>query len=356
MSANITLASALEATKQGAADFILKPFEPGPVAEKVRLYGELFQGEEVPAGTGPIRRFEEFIFRSRAMGEVVEAARRVAQSDVPVLLVGERGVGKDLVARAMQSAGARAAGPFLRVDCSSEMPDFPPRDPAFTQGGLRRLCEATANGTLFLSEVGDLPHNLQESLTATLSACSPVHAGGARIIASSSHSLEELRARRLRPELFSRVAEVVIQVPPLRERPEDIAPLVRYFLARLSRRYNHAFALSWSAFDFLLRCSLPGNVRELECILERVAARTLQRPSRLTYGDLCPLLKEESLPPPKVILEEQPLNLNLVEQQAIERALWFAKGNRTRAAALLGIDRTTLHSKIRRLGKEPATN
>jgi two-component system response regulator HydG len=366
-SAGGTLAAALEATKRGAADYLLKPFNLEAMAERVSRFQELFQVDsedsEALAVTGPIRRLEDFIYRSSAMRGVLEGARSASPSEASVLLVGERGVGKDMLARAIHSASPRASGPFFRIDCSTDLPDPNLRDPAASEEGLRRLFEATAAGTLFLNEVGDLPAHIQERLANILAASRSVHPidgtqvkSGPRIIASSRHSIVELQADRLQVEIFSRVAEVVLEVPPLRRRPEDIPPLVRYFLGRLGRRFNHQFVLTWSGLDLLLRYALPGNVRELECILERVAARTLQIPRSVTYGDLRPYLEETGIPPKKLSLDEQPLDLNHVEQLAIERALWFAKGNRTKAAALLGIDRTTLHSKLRRFSKETATN
>lgn len=362
MSASGTLATALEATKRGAADYILKPFELEAMAERISRFQGLFQtgseDEEAMAVTGPIRRLEDFIYCSPAMRGILEGARKASPSEDSVLLVGERGVGKDMLARAIHAASPRANGPFFRIDCSSDLPDPNLLDSAASAGGLRRLCDATAGGTLFLNEVGDLTPSIQDRLVDIFGAgrmANPQDGtptrSGPRIIASTSHSIAELQANRLRTELFSRVAEVVLEVPPLRRRPEDIPPLVRYFLGRLGRRYNHPFVLSWSGLDLLLRYSLPGNVRELECILERVAARTLQIPRKVTYGDLRPYLDESGIPPKKVAPEEQPLDLHRVEQLAIERALWFAKGNRTRAAALLGIDRTTLHSKLRRFSK-----
>ena len=367
MSAGGTLATAMEATKRGAADYLLKPFDLEAMAERVSRFQGLSQAgsedSEATAVTGPIRRLEDFIYCSPAMRGVLEGARKAAPSEVSVLLVGERGVGKDMLARAIHSASPRANGPFFRIDCSTDLPDPNLRDSAASEGGLRRLFEATAAGTLFLNEVGDLPPNIQEGLVDILAASRLANPedgaraeSGPRIIASTRHSLVELQANRLRADLFSQVAEVVLEVPPLRRRPEDIPPLVRYFLGRLGQCYSHQFVLSWSGLDLLLRYSLPGNVRELECILERVATRTLQIPRRVTYGDLHPFLDESGIPPKKVGPDEQPLDLSRVEQLAIERALWFAKGNRTRAAALLGIDRTTLHSKLRRFSKVVDTN
>ncbi len=367
MSSSGSLAAALEATRRGAADYILKPFEINAMAERISRYQELSRvgAEDQSTGVspGPIRRLEDFIFKSEAMARVMEQASRAASSDIPVLLVGERGVGKDMLARAIHSASPRAQGPFLRMDCSTELSDPTLRGPAFSEAALRRLFDAASNGTLFLCEVGELPADLQSGLVKFLEENDRgINSGGVpektlpRLIASASQSADEIRARCLRPELFRHVAGEILNVPPLRERAEDIAPLTRYFLGRLGQRYNHSFVLSWSGLDLLLHYAFPGNVRELECLLERVATRSLQNPRRLTFGELLPHLDKSGVPAKKTAVEEQPLDLGRVEQLAIERALWFAKGNRTKAAALLGIDRTTLHSKLRRFGKEPQPN
>ncbi|MBI4164501.1 MAG: sigma-54-dependent Fis family transcriptional regulator [Acidobacteria bacterium] len=370
MSANGTLAAAVEATKRGAEDYIHKPFEFAAVAEKVGRFQELFECRrgvgELTSPTGPIRRLEDFIYCSQTMRGVLDEAKKASRMEVSVLLVGECGVGKDILARAIHAASPRASGSFFRIDCASFAHDLPGRVPfvpdlpasAVSEAALLRMFEATAGGTLLLSEVGELPQDIQDKLVSILDVTRlPKHEDGSsarpapRVLASTSRSTSELQQKYLRKEFYSRVAEVVLEIPPLRSRPEDVPPLVKYFLGRLGRCYNHQFVLSWSGLDLLLRYSLPGNVRELECILERVAAHLLQIPRRVIDGDLRRFLNESGILQEIVNLDEQPMELSHIEQLAIERALWFAKGNRTRAAALLGIDRTTLYSKLRRLSR-----
>jgi len=314
--------------------------------------------------TGPVRTLEDFIYCSQAMGGVLDKAKKVSPTEVSILLVGERGVGKDMLARAIHAASPRASGPFFRIDCPSIVHDLPGRAPfkpalpasSVSEAALQRMLKATAGGTLFLSEIGDLPQEVQNKLVDVLDGTRLPELGGGtsvqpgpRILASTSSTLAELQQRCLSKELYSRVADVVLEIPPLRNRPEDIPPLAEYFLSRLGRRYDQQFVLSWAGLHLLLRYALPGNVRELECILERVAAHLLRIPRRVTDGHLRPSLNESGIPHKRVNPDEQPMDLSRIEQLAIERALYFAKGNRKKAAALLGIDRTTLYSKLRKL-------
>ena len=367
MSTSGTLAAAVEATKRGAEDYILKPFEFAAVAEKVGRFQELFEFRrdvgQVKSPMDPIRNLEDFIYCSQTMQGVLDEAKKASRMEVSVLLVGECGVGKNMLARAIHAASPRASGSFFRIDCPSFAHDLPGRVPfkpdlpasAVSEAALQRMFKATAGGTLSLSEVGELPQDIQDKLVDILDVTRiPKPESGAsvppgpRVLASTSRSLAELRHKCLRKDLYSRVADVVLEIPPLRSRLEDVLPLVKYFLGRLGQRYNHQFVLSWSGLDLLLRYSFPGNVRELESILERVAAHLLQIPRKVTDGDLRPFLDESGIPHKGVSAGEQPMDLGRIEQLAIERALRFTKGNQTRAAALLGINRATLYLKLRR--------
>ena len=370
MSVRATLTSAVEATKQGAEDYILKPFDLTALAEKVGRFKELFQHRS-DAGTAssvtvPGRTLEDFICCSQAMRGVLDEAKKVSPMENSVLLVGECGVGKELLARAIHAASPRARSPFFRIDCTTIAHDLPGRArfipdlpaSAISGAALQRMIQATAGGTLFLSEIGDLPQEVQDKLVDLLDGSGlPMFGEGApvqpgpRVLASSSNTLAQLQQRCLRKELYSRVGDVVLEIPPLRNRPEDIPPLAEYFLSRLGRRYDRQFVLSWAGLDLLLRYSFPGNVRELECILERSAARFLQIPRKVADGDLRPFLDESGIFHKRVTPDEHPMDLKHIEQLAIERALWFARGSRKKAAALLGIDRSTLYSKLRRLSK-----
>jgi transcriptional regulator with PAS, ATPase and Fis domain len=288
--------------------------------------------------------------------------------EVSVLLVGESGVGKNMLVRAIHAASTRASGSFFRIDCPSFGHDLPGRAPfnpdvpasAVSKAALQRMFEATAGGTVFLSELGELPQDIQDKLVDILDVTRiPNPESGAsvrpgpRVLASTSRSLAELRQKCLGKDLYSRVADVVLEIPPLRGRLDDVLALTKCFLGRLGQRYNQHFVLSWSGLDLLLRYSFPGNVRELESILERVAAHLLRTPRKVTDGDLRPFLDEGGIPDKRVSADEQPMDLPRIEQLAIERALRLAQGNQTRAAALLGINRTTLYMKLRRLRSGP---
>lgn len=370
MSASGSPVAVVEATQRGAEDYIIKPFEFTEVVEKARCFLELFQGQltaegkDVPAN--PVRGLEDVICSSQAMQQVLARAKQASCTEVSVLIVGERGVGKSILARAIHAASSRTSGPFLRIDCASIAHGLPVSDSQHSAppgNSLQPLFEATANGTIFLSEVGELPRTVQNELLDTIDtkAARKQEPGaslnpGPRVLASSTRSLADLKHHHLCAELYSLLAGVTLEVPPLRNRPEDILPLAKHFLRRLAGRYNQQFVLSWSGLDLLLSYSLPGNVRELECILERVAAHLLQVPRRVSDGDLRLFLDHNAIPLERAVPDDSPMDLSRVEQLAIERALWFAKGNRTRAAALLGIDRTTLYSKLRRLNKGIGAN
>ena len=369
MSAGGTPAAAVEATRRGAEDYITKPFDLARMAEKVGHFRNLLQGRRTVGAnppTNPVRRLDDYVCCSEAMRRVLEAARQVSRSESPALLVGERGVGKGLMARAIHASGPRAGGPFLRIDCPAFAHDSPDGDSgssAHSVDTLQRFFEATAEGTIFLCEVGELPRDAREKLAGLLGEKTSRKAEGGsqsghgpRVLGSSSCSLADLQNRYLCGKVYSQLTEVILEVPPLRSRPEDIVPLTGYFLDRLAQRYNQQFVLGWSSLDLLLSYSLPGNVRELESILERVAAHMLQSSRRVSDGDLRLFLDHSGIPFERSIPDEQPMDLDRIEQLAIERALWFAKGNRTKAAALLGIDRTTLHSKLRRFSRAVAAN
>ena len=372
MSTSGTVAPAVEATKRGAEDYIIKPFEFAAMAEKVGRFRELFEfGQDVgqvksPMGT--MRSLDDFICSSQTMRGVLDEARKVSRMEVSVLLVGESGVGKNMLARAICAASPFASTTFFRIDCPSFAHDLPGRAPfrpdvpasTVTQAALQRMFRATAGGALFLSEVGELPQDIQDKLVDILGVTTkPKPEGGAlerptpRVLASTSRSLAELRQKCLRKDLYSRVADVVLEIPPLRSRLDDVLPLAKCFLGRLGQRYNQHFVLSWSGLDLLLRYSFPGNVRELESILERAASHLLRTPRKVTDGDLRPYLDESGIPHKRVSAGEQHMDLPRIEQLAIERALGIAKGNQTRAAKLLGIHRTTLYWKLRRLRTSP---
>lgn len=199
-----------------------------------------------------------------------------------------------------------------------------------------------------------MPQDIQDKLAAILGLTRILYRASdlsvrhsPRLLASTGRSLDELQ-ERLRSDLYERIAEVVLEVPPLRSRHGDLLPLAECFLGRLGRRYNRQFQLSWSCLALLLSYSFPSNVRELESILERVAAQLLQTPRKITEAELRPFLIETRGASRRATAVDQPLDLRRIEQLATERAPQHSRGNQTKAAVLLGISRTTLYKKLRR--------
>jgi len=245
--------------------------------------------------------FEDMVHRSRAMGDVLAMARRVANADSSLLILGETGVGKERLARSIHFESARASGPFVPVNCGAipegllESELFGHEQGAFT-GAVRARrghFEVAHRGTLFLDEIGELPLHLQVKLLRVLEDRQVQRVGSerpervdVRIIASTNRDLEaEAGARRFRPDLFYRLAVVTLSVPPLRERVEDIPDLVERYLAGFRRTLGKSVeAIEPDALEALSRHSWPGNVRELINVLER--AVLLAQGPRVTLGDL----------------------------------------------------------------------
>jgi len=173
-----------------------------------------------------------------------------------------------------------------------------------------------------------------------------------RVVAASNRPLAALRDEHLRPDLFFRVAIVVIELPPLRARPEDVLVLAQTFVGRISRRTGRQITLARSAVDLLVNSSFPGNVRELDNVLESATALSRDDPHVITEKDLAPLLRQSGGSPLPGRFGEQALSLETVERAAIQQALRLCGGNRTRASSLLGISRDTLHRKLRQYHQE----
>jgi len=214
---------------------------------------------------------------------------------------------------------------------------------------------AAEGGTVFLDELGEMPKEDQVKLLRVLQERELRPLGSTRtvkvdvrVISATNRSLQELRSTYLREDLYYRVATVVIEVPPLRERQEDILVLAQHFAARLAETYGRHITIAASAIELLLRYRFPGNVRELLSILESAAAVRFEDPQTITDKDLLPLLRIGDAENSRAI-ESPVLSLEAMERTAIERALRRCEGNRTKAAALLGISRDTLYRKARDL-------
>ncbi len=363
-----TIETAVEAIKRGAEDYLTKPLEPDAVKKKVGRILEIFRlRSRVSQLERNLNRycpsFESLVYVSPLMQRVIEKARTAAESDSPVLILGETGTGKELLAHAIHAASGRAGNQFVPVNCAAlprelvESELFGYRRGAFTGAfadGVGIFASA-ARGTVFLDEVGEMPKEVQAKLLRVLQDKEVRPVGGTkaipvdvRIIAATNHTNAQLRSEQLRQDFYFRIATIVIEIPPLRARTDDIVVLTQHTLEKLEERYERQIALHNGAMELLLEYSFPGNVRELENLLESLAALSHDNPQTVTEKDLRPLLDPAGLadlPPAKGV--EQTVAIEPLEWMAIERALQLAEGNRSKAATLLGISRDTLYRKLK---------
>lgn len=361
-----TIESAIEAIKKGAEDYITKPFDFEAVRKKIARLTEVKElRERVVQLESHLERhacFESIIAVSPAMERVLERARLAAATDASVLILGETGTGKEMLARAIHQASRRARMPFVAVNsgalprelAESELFGF--RRGAFTgaYADAPGIFSAATGGTVFLDEIGEMPKDVQVKLLRVLQegelrpvgSTKAVHVD-VRVITATNRNLNDLRTTFLREDLYFRIATVVLQVPPLRARQEDILVLSQHFASRLTRRYGREISLSRNATELLLAYPFPGNVRELESLLESAAAVSAADPQVITDKDLKPLLSGEPPEATVTAAANRPVSMEQMERLTIEQALRLADGNRTKAASLLGISRDTLYRKLR---------
>lgn len=361
--------TAVEAIKLGAEDYLTKPFDYQAVRKKIARLMEMFELRErvaqLEANLDRCACFESFLYVSPLMQKVVDRARAVAATDAPVLLVGETGTGKEMLARAIHAASPRARLPFVPVNCGALPRDlveselFGVRRGAFTgaYADAPGIFAAASGGTVFLDEIGEMAKEaqvkmlrvLQEGELRPVGSSRPVQVD-VRVISATNRTLAALRAEHLREDFYFRIATVVIEVPPLRSRLEDVLVLAQHFASRLTNRYDRQITLSGSALELLLKYRFAGNVRELDSIIEGCAAVSKEDPQTITDKDIKPLLRETTPRALDPAVNEQPFSMEEVERVAIQRALRLSQGNRTKAASLLGISRDTLYRKLRQTG------
>lgn len=302
--------------------------------------------------------------RSSTVRALLRQVRRYAAVDATVLITGETGVGKDAVARLLHDSGPRRRDPFVTVDCPSlpetlvESELFGHERGAFTDATAARAgrFEQAGHGTLYLDAVTRLSASGQGALLRVVEERRVTRLGGtastevrARIIASADTPVDEaLRDGTLRPELYHRLSVLPLHIPPLRERPEDIMPLARLFVAEAAGRLDrHAPEIAPDAEDALMRYRWAGNVRELQHVLERILVGGVGDTIRAADLPLDLLEADEAYMAP--VAAARP-TLEQVERRYIEVTLQYAKGNQTRAAAILGISRKALWEKRKRYG------
>jgi DNA-binding NtrC family response regulator len=322
----------------------------------------MWAAEGFPSMTRP----PALVARSKAMRTVLNEARRYALADANVLIIGETGVGKDAVAHLMHQAGPRRKEPFLVVDCAGlpaslvEAELFGHERGAFTDATVARAgrFEAAGRGTVYLDAVTALSPDAQGAMLRVVEEKRVTRLGAAgatdvraRIISSADATIEgAVREGTFRTDLFHRLSVLPLVIVPLRERPEDILPMARSFLAAIARDHGRAApAFAPDAEDLLLRYRWPGNVRELRHVLERVIVGGIGE--RVTASDL-PLTMLEGDQAYAAPAGKKRPTLEEVERRYIELVLRDAKGNQTKAAAILGISRKALWEKRKRYGLE----
>lgn len=368
MSAYGTIDSAIECMKQGAYDYIAKPFKPDEIILTLRKAEERFRllrenatlKEKLSRGNTPATP----VFCSAAMREIFSLIQKVASSSSPVLITGETGTGKELVARALHAEGERRTGPFVAVNCSAISPTlieselFGHAKGAFTGADRERpgLFAAAHRGTLFLDEIGELPLELQPKLLRVLQEGEILRVGESqprridvRVIAATARNVrEEVAKGRFREDLFYRLAVVEIQIPPLRERHEDIPELATHFLARIAGREGRkAPVLSAACLETLAGYSWPGNVRELENYIEK--AMIFNRGDVIENTDLPGEVRRQERGGGDLSLKNAVARM---EREYIHKALVATSGNQTQAAKLLEISLRGMLYKMKEYGLE----
>ena len=369
MSAYGNVDLALEAMKAGAYDYVGKPFKPDEVVlalrkaeerETLRRENRALK-EQIQKDT----QFESILAKSPQMVEIFRTIQKIADFKTTVLIAGESGVGKELVARAIHQRSSRKNQPFVAINCGAipenllESELFGHKKGAFTDASSDRrgLFEEASGGTLFLDEIGELPLNLQVKLLRVLQEEHIRRIGDSRdikvdvrIIAATHRDLTaEAKAGRFREDLFYRINVLPITIPPLRARKEDVHLLIDHFVTRNNARLGTQIrGLSSEARKLMMEYAWPGNVRELENTIER--AMVLADGEILEASDLHERIRE-ALDPVQVQLATGEMSIKkttaAIEEILIRRALTKTKGNRTRAAEILEISHRALLYKIK---------
>jgi nitrogen regulation protein NR(I) len=382
-----TMETAIEATKRGAFDYLLKPFDPAAMLELIEraVRGARVMERQValdPRAAAP--DIDVIVGRSPAMQEVFKMIGRVAPTDATVLIRGESGTGKELVARAVYQHSRRADEPLYVVNCVAipetllEAELFGHERGAFTGAHTRRIgkLEQADRGTVFLDEIGDIPPGIQAKLLRVLQDRTLQRVGGnetigvdVRIMAATNRNLERaMGGGEFREDLYHRLNVVTIRLPPLRERPGDIPLLVEFFLGHFAKELEMPRpAIAPEAMELFERHGWPGNVRELQNCMERLLIVTRGR--ALQVDDVRQSLAsgggQESLAETMedgihklvdrfftTLSGAKPYEqfLEALDKHLIAEALAKSHGNLAKAARLLGVPRATLHDKVQKYG------
>lgn len=366
-----TVESAVEALKCGAYDYVRKPFQPADLRQTVMLALERYllghENARLRKDDGVAEGVHGLIGRSQAMGTVHKMIDASAGYDCCVLVTGESGCGKDLIARRIHCQSKRAQKPFIALNCAAipeniiESELFGYRRGAFTGADRDKLglFEAADGGTLFLDEINNASLTLQAKLLRALQDGAFFRMGDTeprqvdvRLIASSNRALPGLIQEGLfRADLYYRLKVIEIYVPPLRDRAGDVPLLANYFIGKNSRKLGKKMqGLTTPALGALMRYNWPGNVRELENVIQRMI---ILSETEMVDADVLPAeLTNPGEKSAKVLERMAPQSLDEIEMFFISKTLRETKGNRALAAEILGIDKSTLWRKIKRYNLE----
>jgi DNA-binding NtrC family response regulator len=355
-----TIEAAVEAMKMGAADFITKPFNKDVICHVIE---KIFRMESLSEENRHLRGMmckDKLVYASPSMRQIMNTVARVASVATPVLITGESGVGKGLLAETLHALGGEASRPFIAINCPTipetllESELFGYRKGAFTGAdtdfkGKIRLSEG---GTLFLDEIADIPLNVQAKLLRILEEkrFEPLGSNTTiqidnRVLCTTNRDLKQLvDDGRFRKDLYYRINAIIIEIPPLAERIEDILPLAEFFLARFAAEMRKGISgLSSAVEQALRRYTWPGNARELRNVMER--AVVLSRGGRIELPDLPLKLQQDGGDP-----RPRDNRLESLERNLLLDALAARQGNVSAAALDLGISRSTLRYRIKKYG------
>ena len=367
MTAYASIDTAVQAMKKGAFDYIVKPFNPEDVTQIIQraLKFKMLEQENILLKKELEKKYgiDEIIGKSKKMEEVFELIRTVAESEAVVMIRGESGTGKELIARAIHANSKRKYGPLIALSCGA-LPDtlleselFGYEKGAFTGAQFSRKgrIEMADGGTLFLDEIGDISPKTQVDLLRVLQEKIVYHLGSStptkvdvRIISATNRDLEKaIQDGTFREDLYYRLNVVTINIPPLRDRKEDIPLLANHFFKKfVVINSKKIIGISGEAMDMLTDYHWPGNVRELENVIEH--AVVVCKNNEITPGDLPNTVKESAREKAASHGPSSPKTLEILEKQHIMEILDRNKGNISKSAKDLGIDRVTLYNKIKK--------
>jgi two-component system response regulator HydG len=374
-----TVDTAVTAMKDGAFDYIQKPFKPREILKLVRKAVEkqslVLENRMLQERIKDFQKVEKIVGRSPAMKKVLEIVAQVAPSSATILIQGESGTGKEIIAQAIHDLSTRATKPFIKISCTAlpetllEAELFGYERGAFTGAIARKegRFELANGGTLFLDEIGEVSPTVQVKLLRVLQVGEFERLGGTKTIradvrivaATNMNLLEAVERKAFREDLYSRLNVITLTLPPLREREGDIPLLAHHFLEIFRKKNNKEMnGFTQEALEIMLQYSWPRNVRQMENAIER--AVVLAKGDRVTPGDLPPEILKAVEPKAQkaALMDEKTISISLgtpletVEKRVIEETLRFSRGDKNLASKILGISARTIYRKMEEEKKE----